>query len=312
MKEKKREETERQSSIAASENASADTNNDGGALRFLYETAPGRVLLRLLSARWVSRVCGAFLDSRLSVPMIRGFAERSGINMQDYLECDFSSFNEFFTRRIRPEMRPIAAEPSILPSPCDGRLSAYRIHDGLVIPIKQSRYSIADLLKDSTLAERYRGGICLVFRLCVDNYHRYHYIDAGRQSVNIFISGRLHTVRPIALRNVPVFTENCREYTVMETENFGTVTEIEVGAMLVGRIKNRLSSGSFSRGEEKGMFLYGGSTVILLLEGGRAEIDRRFFDATEAGTETPVLLGQPLGHNVKGDAKGETSTGAEA
>ena len=98
----------------------------------------------------------------------------------------------------------------------------------------------------------------------------------------------------------------------METENFGTVTEIEVGAMLVGRIKNRLSSGSFSRGEEKGMFLYGGSTVILLLEGGRAEIDRRFFDATEAGTETPVLLGQPLGHNIKGDAKGETATGAEA
>lgn len=116
MKEKKREETERQNSIATSENASADTNNDG-ALRILYETVPGRVLLRLLSARWVSRVCGAFLDSRLSVPMIKGFAERSGINMQDYLEYDFSSFNEFFTRRIRPEMRPIAAEPSILPSP---------------------------------------------------------------------------------------------------------------------------------------------------------------------------------------------------
>lgn len=268
---------------------------DGRALHILYETAAGRVLLRLLSARWVSRVCGAFLDSRLSVPMIKGFAERSGICMEDYLDSSFSSFNEFFTRRIRPELRPITTEPELLPSPCDGRLSAYRIRDGFVLPIKQSRYSIADLLRDGELADRYRGGICLVFRLCVDNYHRYHYIDAGRQSGNVFIRGRLHTVRPIALRSVPVFTENCREYTVMETEHFGTVTEVEVGAMLVGKIKNRMESGSFSRGEEKGMFLYGGSTVIVLLEDGRVELDGRFFDATVAGTETPVLLGQPLG-----------------
>lgn len=311
MKETKQNKTERQNSIGTGENTSAD-NSDGGALRVLYETVPGRVLLRLLSARWVSRVCGVFLDSRLSVPMIKGFAERSGIRLEDYLDRSFSSFNEFFTRRIRPELRPIAAEPDILPSPCDGRLSAYRIHDGLVIPVKQSRYSIADLLRDSTLAERYRGGICLVFRLCVDNYHRYHYIDAGRQSGNVFIPGRLHTVRPIALRNVPVFTENCREYTVMETENFGTVTEVEVGAMLVGRIKNRLGSGSFSRGEEKGMFLYGGSTVILLLEDGRAEIDRHFFDATEAGTETPVQLGQPLGRTVIADTNGKAATDADA
>lgn len=270
--------------------------NESRTLRFLYGTVPGRILLRLLSARCVSSLCGAFLDSRLSVPMISRFSEKNGIRAEDYLDRGFSSFNGFFTRRIRPELRPIAQEPDVLPAPCDGRLSAYRIDEGLVLPVKQSRYSIEGLLRDSSLAGRYRRGICLVFRLCVDNYHRYHYIDSGTQEKNVFIPGRLHTVRPVALKSTPVFTENCREYTVMHTENFGTVTEVEVGAMLVGRIKNRLSSGTFTRGEEKGMFLYGGSTVILLLEEGRADIDEQYFLATERGEETPVLLGQPLGH----------------
>ena len=111
----------------------------------------------------------------------------------------------------------------------------------------------------------------------------------------MFIPGKLHTVRPIALEAVPVFKRNCREYTVMHTENFGDVTQMEVGAMLVGKIKNHHSKGPIVRGGEKGMFLYGGSTIIVFLEKDRVNLDPIYFEATEKGEETDVLMGQRLG-----------------
>lgn len=80
----------------------------------------------------------------------------------------------------------------------------------------------------------------------------------------------------------------------METENFGTVTQIEVGAMLVGKIKNNHGEGEFSRGEEKGMFLYGGSTIVLLVEKDRLHINKTYFEETENGNETPVKMGECL------------------
>ena len=81
---------------------------------------------------------------------------------------------------------------------------------------------------------------------------------------------------------------------MLETEDFGAVVQMEVGAMLVGKIKNHHGGGPVTRGVEKGMFLYGGSTVILLLEKKKANIDQRFFAATDAGNETPVVMGEPL------------------
>ena len=154
---------------------------------------------------------------------------------------------------------------------------------------------MSSFLVNPELAERYRGGTCLVFRLCVNHYHRYIYIDNGTKGGNFFIKGRLHTVRPIALETVPVFKENCREWTVLHTENFGDVTQVEVGAMLVGKIKNHHDDGEIIRGEEKGMFLYGGSTIVMLFEEGRANVDLRFFEATDKGEETEVRLGERIG-----------------
>lgn len=268
--------------------------SEGKMLNFLYKTAAGRVLLKPLCSRWLSKLCGKFLDSRLSKPIIKSFVKKNNINLSDYYSDGFCSFNDFFCRKIKEELRPIDTEPSHLISPCDGLLSAYRINKNTVLPVKQSLYTVSELLNGDVLADRYADGICLVFRLCVDHYHRYCYIDNGTKSENIFIPGRLHTVRPIALESYPVFVQNCREYTVMETENFGAVTQIEVGAMLVGKIANLHGKASFLRGEEKGRFLYGGSTVILLLEKGSVKIKDEFFTATESGKETPVKMGEAL------------------
>ena len=264
-------------------------------LRFLYGTALGRLVLKLLCMRWLSRLCGGFLDSGLSKPLIRPFVRRHGIDLREYTREEFRSFNEFFSRKIKEDRRPVASEPSALIAPCDGLLSAYRISGDTVIPVKQSIYTISSLLGCAGASERYQNGICLVFRLCVDHYHRYCYIDDGVKGNNVFLPGKLHTVRPAALEKFPVFTQNCREYTAIKTQNFGDIVHMEVGAMLVGKIKNYHGPGIVRRGEEKGMFLYGGSTVIILLEDGRAYLPEELYQATENQIETPVKMGQRIG-----------------
>ncbi len=275
-----------------------NTPKESAALRFLYHTAPGRLCLRLLTARWVSKAAGAFLSSRASKPLIASFLKKNGIDLSDYEAEEYRCFNDCFCRRIRPELRPIDRDPHVLIAPCDGLLSVYPIREGTVLPVKQSQYTISSLLRDEALAARYRDGVCLVFRLCVNHYHRYAYADTGHKGGNVFIPGRLHTVRPIALEAGPVFTENCREYTLIDSAVFGRMLQMEVGAMLVGKICNLHGERDVTRGEEKGMFLYGGSTIILCLEAGRAAIEPALLRATEEGVETPVRMGEALGSAI--------------
>ena len=270
---------------------------DNKELMFLYRTIPGRIALKLLSSRAVSYVAGAYMDSPLSCSMIESFAKNNDIDMSEYEDERYDCFNSFFTRHIRSDMRPIDMEPSHFIAPSDGLLSAYHIHEGLVVPIKQSNYSIYDLVVDKRVADMYKDGICLVFRLCVDNYHRYCYPDSGYKGINRHIDGVLHTVRPIALRSLPVFTENSREYTLIKTDNFGTVLMMEVGAMLVGKIKNHHERAQVTRGQEKGYFEYGGSTIVLLVKKDKVKFDDALFEATDSGYETPVLMGECIGHS---------------
>ena len=273
---------------------SAQRPEDGAALRFLYCTVPGRGILRLLSARALSRLCGRFLDSRASRMLIAPFVRRNGIRLEDYVQERYRCFNDCFTRRIRPELRPVETSPDALIAPCDGFLSVYAIREGSVIPAKQSRYTVSELLGGDEAAARFYGGTCLVFRLCVEHYHRYCYPDDGRVLRTGFIPGELHTVRPIALERMPVFVRNCRAYALLETEHLGLVAQIEVGAMLVGKIENHPAPERFERGEEKGMFRYGGSTVILLVEPGRLEISPRAMALADAEMEIPVRMGERI------------------
>ncbi len=268
---------------------------ESSTLKFLYKTVVGRIFLKVLTARWISKAAGVFCDSTLSKPLIGRFVKKNGIDLSDYKKSKFSCFNECFTREIKSELRPICMQKDVLISPCDGLLSAYKIENGRVFPAKQSEYTVASLLKDVALAEEFDGGDLLVFRLCVNHYHRYCYIDTGVKGKNIFIPGKLHTVRPIALESKAVFCENCREYTVMETENFGKVIQCEIGAMLVGKIKNNENEGSFRKGQEKGMFLYGGSTVVLLLKKDVVDLPEIYFENTKNGVETPVQYGAEIG-----------------
>ena len=265
------------------------------ALAFLYKTVCGRAFLKLLTARAVSKACGAFLDSGLSRFLIKPFVKKNKINLDEYQTEGIKSFNQFFRRKIKDGARQFSADPNVLCSPCDGLLSVWKIESGAIIPVKQSQYTISSLLKDDALAQEYDGGLCLVFRLCVDNYHRYSYAESGKKGPNVFIPGILHTVRPIALEARPVFIENCREWTTIESGAFGKIVQMEVGAMLVGRIVNHEGPGFAERGKEKGYFEYGGSTIILLLKNGAAQINKEILENSSAGIETPVKMGSQIG-----------------
>ena len=272
---------------------------ESASLRFLYGNPLGRLVLKCLTGRGLSKLCGKYLDSRASRRLVKGFVEKNGIDLSEYEKQEFDSFNDCFTRKIKDGRRPFDMTPENLCSPCDGLASAYRVDGDSVVPVKQSSYSISSLLDDEKTAKLFYGGVCLVIRLCVDNYHRYAYPDSGTKGANYYIKGKLHTVRPIALEKYPVFVRNCREWTLLDTDNFGKVAQIEVGAMLVGKIKNHLGEGSFSRGEEKGMFLYGGSTVVLLFEPGRVVLPEELFERTARGIETPVRMGEVIGKSSK-------------
>lgn len=267
-------------------------------LKFLYYNVLGAPILRLMTSRWVSKLAGRYLDGKLSRGKIKKYIKKHGIDMSQFIEEDYKSFNAFFTRRIKPELRPFDLDPNALVSPCDAKLSAYRIDENSAFDIKGFTYTTTDLLKNAELAEKFVGGLCLVFRLTVTDYHRYFFFDGGTARDNTFIKGRLHTVQPAALSKRRVFTENCREYTVLDTDNFGTAVMAEVGAMMVGRIVNDVKSGRFERGDEKGRFEFGGSTVVLLLQKDVAKLDDEFFANTALDRETVVKCGERIGERI--------------
>ena len=264
-------------------------------LKILYDTVFGRCILKFLTMPVLSESVGKFMDSELSKPLIKPFIRKNNINLSEYYTDNIKSYNDFFTRKIRPEMRKIDRNPESLISPCDSKLSVYNINPDSVFRIKGSQYSIYDMIKNHELAEKFEGGICLVFRLEVTDYHRYCYFDSGRKSNNVHIKGILHTVNPIAFRRYNVYKQNSREYTLLHTENFGDAVQIEVGAMMVGKINNHHGKCRFSRGQEKGMFLFGGSTIVLLLQKDKAVIDKDILKNTKNGFETIVKYGEKIG-----------------
>lgn len=270
-------------------------NGQDRFLGALYGSAWGRLLLKPLTHPAVSRAAGALLSTRASRILIGPFIRKNNIDMSPFESVRYGSYNDFFSRKILPSARPVDGDPRHLISPCDSKLTVLPVSAEGRFTIKHTEYSVASLLKDQALAAEYEDGTLLIFRLTVDDYHRYCYVADGTRGPSVSIPGVLHTVNPIANDYFPIYKENAREYCVLHTQDFGDILMMEVGALLVGKIVNHALPAQVHRGQEKGHFHFGGSTVILLLKSDAAEIDPDIVRNSQEGYETVVKYGEKIG-----------------
>lgn len=261
----------------------------------LYKTFIGRIILNIIVKPWFTKLSGYFMNSRLSNIISLLLIKKYNINKEEYISTKFKSYNDFFTRKRKTNYLNIDTNPNNLIAPADSKLMVYNIKSSNEFKIKDSYYSVYDLLDGNSISEEYDNGKILIFRLEINDYHRYCYIDNGTKGVNIYIKGVFHTVRNIALKKYNIYKKNAREYTIMNTENFGQVIEIDVGAMIVGRIKNHHGDYKFTKGEEKGYFEFNGSTIVLLFKKGYIDIDKDILINSKNGIETIVKYGEKIG-----------------
>ncbi len=269
---------------------------ESAAIRFLYGSCPGRACLKLLVCPSLSRLCAKYLTSAASAPLVGPFIRKNGIELERYVvpKGGYRSFNDFFTRKQKKIYEQKTDSPLV--SPCDALLTVTDIDDDSVLAIKNSRYSLAGLLRSKKLARAFSGGSALIFRLTPAHYHRYGFCADATLTAHRRIAGVLHCVRPLALEKFPVFTENSREYVVMKNRKLGAIVQMEVGAMLVGKISNHsLPSLPYevSAADEKGYFEYGGSTIIVLTQK-RIRLSSALAEREKEGAEIPVRIGEAL------------------
>jgi phosphatidylserine decarboxylase len=273
-----------------------------GGLNFLYNSVVGRLCLKVLLRRSFSKLGKIYNSSKFSARKIPGFIKRYNIDMGDYQSEQYPSFQAFFTRKVTESARKTDQAENALVAAADAKLLVHKIGDDLTTELglkaKGSCYTVSELIGDAELAQEFRNGLALVFRLTPDDYHRYIFFDGGKLTQSKEIDGILHTVTPIATSKYKVFSQNYRIVSVLDTQNFKKAVQIEVGALMVGKVHNlslENAAQKFVRGQEKGYFEFGASTIILLLQENCAVIDDDIIAHSAKGVEVKVRLGEKIG-----------------
>ncbi|ABR50278.1 phosphatidylserine decarboxylase [Alkaliphilus metalliredigens QYMF] len=271
-------------------------------LRWLHDRKSGATALELLIKRkWFSTLYGKMQDQPFSRKKIAKFVSDLSIDLTEADRKsigDYRHFNDFFTRKLKKEARPICEALDAFASPADGRLLAYAdIDQDKMIQVKGMNYTLKALFQDEDLAKGYHGGSCIVIRLNPSDYHRFHFPDGGIPHEYTAIKGQYYSVNPIALNRIAeVYCQNKRELTLFQSDEFGQIAYFEVGATCVGSIiQTYQPKQRVEKGDEKGYFKFGGSTVILLMEKGHIKIDEDIINNTNRGFETKVNMGEKIG-----------------
>ena len=274
-----------------------------GALRWLYTKRSGQWCLRLVARhRLFSDLYGWWQQRAFTRRDIRPFVERYGVDASEveYPLDHYVNFNEFFIRRLKTGMRPFADQAETLCSPADGKALVYPdLTPKTQLPIKGCHIEIEALLADAADPHYYAGGAALVVRLAPYDYHRFHFCDGGTAGTTQLLSGRYHSVNPIALGRIPdIFCLNKRAISEIETQSFGRIAYIEIGALNVASIVQTYLPGPVKRGDEKGYFQFGGSTVVLLFAAGRVLFASDLLEDSRAGLEVHVRTGETIGQRA--------------
>lgn len=269
-------------------------------MRILYGTCVGRFLAYILSVcPLFSRCVGCWFRSRFSRGKIQSFVQQFAIKEEEFARpvSTFSSFHEFFIRHLRKEARPIDERQGRIVAPADG---CYRVYPCCAsvdeIRIKGQRFSLVDLLQSSELAERYYQGSMLIARLAIFDYHRFHFPFECIPDQARLVNGRLRSVHPLAMRDrLDYLSENKRTMTTLRSAEGWEGICVEVGALNVGSIVQTYRPGQLcKKGEEKGYFALGGSTIVLLFPEHSVRFDEDLLAASQQGLELRCRVGQSI------------------
>ncbi|MCB2220352.1 MAG: phosphatidylserine decarboxylase [Bacteroidetes bacterium] len=266
-------------------------------LVWLYNNPVGEATLwALVKRKVVSSMYGNMMDRPSSVKRIQPFVEEYDIDLSIAKRQEFTSFNDFFTRKLKTGARPVNDDSTIAVSPADGKILAYQNIANSDFIIKGYRFDVASFLQNTDLAKNYAAGSMVIVRVAPPDYHRFHFPVGGRVSPVTRIDGWYYSVNPIALRDmVEIFIINKRAYTMISNPLFGDVIMAEVGATMVGSIEQTYTGDFVKKGEEKGYFKFGGSTVVLLFEKNQIQLDDDLLRNTQNGYETSVKVGERIG-----------------
>ncbi len=270
-------------------------------LVWLYNNPVGEATLWALAKRKVvSSVYGNRMDHPSSTKKIQPFIEEFEIDMSTAQKHEFNTFNDFFTRKLKINARPVDTDSTIAVSPADGKILAYADISNSDFIIKGYRFDIFSFLKNDTLARKYLDGTLVIIRLAPFDYHRFHFPISGNVSPITSIDGDYYSVNPLALRKMTeIFCLNKREFTIISNPLFGDVVMTEVGATMVGSIVQTYTGKDVKKGEEKGYFKFGGSTVVLMFEKNKIRIDEDLLTNTLKGYETVIKEGERIGVSIK-------------
>jgi len=278
-------------------------------LRGLFERAFATTFSSPVLSRAVGRLADLRVPASLLVPLIAGYARLFGVDLEESAETpgEFASFDAFFTRRLKPGLRPIASGPGEVTSPSDSRLHAIGPlpADGRLEQVKGRTYALGALLGSSTDAATFEGAVVATLYLSPAMYHRVHVPVDGRITGFRYVPGRLFPVNGPGVRSVPgLFTRNERVVVFIDSDVHGRVAVVLVGAANVGRITLAFAdlvtnqgaapatvelevASPVRRGDELGTF-HLGSTVVLLVA------DRGLVPAEGASSGALVKMGQVL------------------
>ncbi len=269
---------------------------DRGVARFF-----ARIFLPVVARyAWVSRLYGWFQKTGFSRRKIKPFIQAFNVDSKEFLKPveSFSSFNDFFIRQLKKEVRPLAMGPDQIILPADARYLVFphvKGADGFLV--KDQKFHLDELLGNALLAKRFEGGSMVMARLCPTDYHRFHFPCDGVPGNPHLINGYLFSVNPLAIRqNIHIFSQNKRMITSVQTERFGELLYLEIGATSVGSIHQTfVPQQPCHKGDEKGYFSFGGSSLILLFEPNRILFDQDLIEMSALKREVRGLLGQSLG-----------------
>jgi phosphatidylserine decarboxylase len=270
-------------------------------IKWTYSSPIGMKLLEIIiKKKFFSKLYGYYCNSILSKRKINSFIKNFNIDMTQSSKdkSQFKNFNDFFTRKLKPNSRPIDKNEYSLISPGDGRLLAYSNIDlNKLVQIKGITYKLYDLIKDTRTSEKFNSGDLIILRLAPIDYHRFHFIDYGKCTTSKRIKGDYYSVNPMALKKIRnLFCKNERQWSIFHSKNFGDILYVEVGATCVGSIVQTYKPNKYvSKGDEKGYFKFGGSTIILFFEKNKIVLDQDIIKQTKQGFETKVLMGEKIG-----------------